>query len=411
MKIILLIAWRNVWRNKRRSLVVISSISMGIFAMILSMGLINGMNRQMVDNAITSSLGHLSMHKKGYLESMKPEFNFFPSEKILTQIKQLKNLVAFAPRIKAHAMLRSSEAARGIVLVGIDPMLEEKITKIKEYIIPDRQSSFLSDPSDQGILISRLIAHKLDLKPGDKLVVMIQDKGNEIRGVGMVVRALFETPIESFDKYIAYTGIKTMQSMVGFKDHISEINLILRNKDDASEAKENLLQSLGETGVEIRTWKEMAPGLVSSIALFDMMMYIFFSIVFATVIFSIANTLIMSIMERFYEIGVMKSIGTNPYWIFFMVLAEAITLSFVGLSLGILCGALVIAILSFTGLDFSFFLESMRIWGTGSKIYPGIKGMDLAVAVFIVLATTIIAALYPAFKAARIRPIEAVHFH
>ena len=139
-------------------------------------------------------------------------------------------------------------------------------------------------------------------------------------------------------------------------------------------------------------------------------MFIFFSIIFITVIFSVANTLIMSIMERFHEIGVMKSIGTRPKWISFMVIFEAINLGLVGLAAGIGAGLIFIYILSINGLDFSFYMESMRIWGTGNIIYPFIKIRDIIMAFIIVFITTIIAAIYPAIKAARIKPLDALHF-
>jgi ABC-type lipoprotein release transport system permease subunit len=154
----------------------------------------------------------------------------------------------------------------------------------------------------------------------------------------------------------------------------------------------------------------MAPYLVSAVKLFDIIMYVFFMIVFITVIFSVANTLIMAIMERFHEIGVMKSIGTRPSWIFNMVLFEAINLGIVGLVAGIVVGVAITGLLAISGIDLSFYAESMRVFGTGSVIYPAIKTLDIVVATLIVLITTIIAALYPALKAARIKPLDALHF-
>ena len=150
--------------------------------------------------------------------------------------------------------------------------------------------------------------------------------------------------------------------------------------------------------------------MLRAIKLFDMTMYIFFSIIFVTVVFSVANTLIMAIMERFREIGVMKSIGTRPAFIVAMVIFEAVNLGFVGLAAGMIFGELFILIFSFTGIDFSFYSESMRTMGTGNIIYPTLKTADIAISALIVLVTTVLAALYPAFKAARIKPLEALHY-
>ena len=139
-------------------------------------------------------------------------------------------------------------------------------------------------------------------------------------------------------------------------------------------------------------------------------MVVIFIIVFITVIFSIANTLIMSIIERFHELGVMKSIGTRPSRVFFIVMYEAMCLGLLGLALGIAVSVPIVLILGKTGIDFSFALESMRKWGTGSVIYPVISPRDIVSASLVVFITTFIAALYPALKAARIKPLDALNY-
>jgi len=245
---------------------------------------------------------------------------------------------------------------------------------------------------------------------GDRLVVMFQDTGRELTGNAFTVKGLFQTPISSFDKYVVYTGINTLQKMTGLENRISEISIITHKKEQVDVAAAQMREDLSEKQLEILTWKNMAPSLVRSVALFDTMMYIFFAIIFITVIFSIANTLIMAIMERFHEIGVMKSIGTRPSWIGGMVMFEAVNLGLVGLAAGMAAAILVISLLGATGIDFGFYAESMRMWGTGTVIYPSLKTMDFVVSALIVFANTIIAAVYPALKAARIKPLDALHY-
>ena len=154
----------------------------------------------------------------------------------------------------------------------------------------------------------------------------------------------------------------------------------------------------------------MAPNLVNAIKLMDKMLLIYYAIFFITVVFSIANTLIMSILERFHEIGVMKSIGTRPSQVFFVVMFEALNLGAVGLLAGLTIGMALILTLSWTGIDFSAFMEAMRQWGAGSIIYPFITLKDFIITTIVVELTSIIAAIYPAIKAARIKPLEALHY-
>jgi ABC-type lipoprotein release transport system permease subunit len=275
---------------------------------------------------------------------------------------------------------------------------------------PETASRFIADPDAGEVLISQSLARKLDLAVGDRLVLMVQDLHNEIIGEGLVVTGLFESPMESFDKYTVFVGLKKLQRITGLGGAISGLTLLLADKDRILPERNRLRKALQGRGLEVLSWQDMAPNLVKAVALFDAMMYIFFAIVFATVIFSIANTLIMAVMERFHEIGVMKSIGTRPSWVFAMILFEAVNLGLVGLAAGIASGLALTWILGLTGINLSFYMESMRTWGTGSVIYPAIKPADIAVSAIIVFTTTLAAAIYPALKAARIKPLDALHF-
>ncbi|MDM8551293.1 ABC transporter permease [Desulfobacterales bacterium HSG2] len=405
MKTFFMIGWRNLWRNKRRSLVVITSIALGIFAMLFSMGIMNGMNNQMVENTISTSLGHISIHRKGFQDDMKLQNSFVPSEEIQGA---LADFPTHAPRLKLEGMIRSSEASRGVLIMGIEPENEKSVTKIFDYTLGE--NAWLSDSGSHDILISKTLAEKLDLLVGDKVVVMFQDIEKEMVGVAFKVKGLYQSPIDSFDKYVVFTGIDALQELTGMGERISEITVHTGHRKKVDTAAERIRKSVSDPGIEILTWKDMAPNLLSAVQLFDNMMYVFFSIIFITVIFSIANTLIMAIMERFHEIGVMKSIGTRPSWIAAMVLFEAVNLGFVGLLAGSVSGMIVTFLFSVNGIDFSLYMESVRLWGTGHIIYPALKPADIIACSLIVLVTTIIAALYPAIKAARIKPLEALHY-
>ncbi len=409
MKILFIMGWRNLWRNKRRSFVVILSISIGIFAMILSMAIMNGFNIQMVENTIKTSLGHIAIHEKGFQDNMKLKYNFKMSASIINALND-KNILSYAPRVKVTGMARSSEASRGVMIVGIDPEKEKKVSSIFEYTDKKNGSRFINGKDEDAVLISGSLAKMLDLELGDRLVLMFQDKNNQIIGLGMRIIGFFVTPIESFDKYVIFTPIKKLQSATGLENNISELSIILKNTRRLERTKQKLIKQINDNNLEILSWKDMAPSLVSAVNLFDQMMYVFFMIIFITVIFSVANTLIMAIMERFHEIGVLKSIGTRPLRIFSLIMFEALNLGFVGLIAGVIVGITCTELLGISGIDFSFYSESMRTWGSGSIIYPAFKIPDIIAATIIVLITTIIAAIYPAMKAARIKPLVALHY-
>lgn len=391
-------------------MVIVLSMGLGIFFMLLTIAFMNGMNRQMVENTINTSLGHIAIHARGFQKSMELTTCFIPSGRIEAELSGSAGIKSYAPRVKVQAMVQSAQASRGVLVVGIDPEKEKEVSSIYEYTLKDGNSRFLSGPGDKGILISRTLAKKLDLLAGDKLVLMLQDKNNDIQAAGMTVTGLYESPVDSFDKFVVFTGIDTIRKISGIGRNISELTIIVRDRKNVDKVKRGLLNDLKDDSLEILSWKDMAPNLVSAVALFDSMMYIFFMIIFITIVFSIANTLIMAIMERFHEIGVMKSIGTRPLWIFSLVMLEAVNLSLVGLAFGLLAGIMFSVITGYTGINLGFYMESMRTWGTGSVIYPYIRLQDIMVSLLIVIVTAFLAALFPAIKAARINALKALHY-
>jgi putative ABC transport system permease protein len=410
MKTFIMLGWRNLWRQKRRSLVVIMSITLGVLMMIFALALMNGIIAQMLDNSISTKLGHIAIHKKGFFENMKLESNFYPDPRILRLLQKDKDIVASSPRVKTIAMIRTSESSRGVIVIGVYPDKEKKISRLNEYTLPDEGGKFLDDPDANDILISKSLATKLDVMVGDKIVLILQDNKNEKTGVGLNVKGFFQTPVRDYDNSVVYMGIKRLQTITGLGDNVSEIMVIAKKKEIVDSVKQRLVKGIGAGDLEILSWKDMAPYLVSAISLIDKLLWIYYAIFFITVVFSIANTLIMSIMERFHEIGVMKSIGTRPSQIFFIIMFEAINLGAVGLASGLIFGVGLVTILSYTGIDFSIFMEAMRQWGAGSIVYPFVYLKDFIVTILVVEFTTVIAAIYPAVKAARIKPLDALHY-
>ncbi len=409
MKMIFLLSWRNVWRNRRRSLVVITSIGLGILMMFFMMGISKGMNYQMVDNTISTSLGHVSVHRKGFLDNIKPSYSFVPDEDFMERMKSSKGF-SWAPRVKVQAMIRSSESSRGVMIAGIDPERERTVSGIYEYTSKENGSDFLKSSEARDILISKRTAEKLDLVVGDRLVLILQDVHGEMTGEALTVKGIFSSPVGDFDKHVVFTGLKNLQRITGIGSRISEITIKAENRDLSYRIKKRVEPWLKSTDVVVKTWQEMAPSIVSAIRLYDSMMYVFFAIVFTTIVFSVANTMVMAIMERFHEIGVMKCLGTKPLNIFIMILIESLNLGLLGMAAGMIAGGLVLGVLTVTGLDLSFFSETMSILGSGTVIYPVVTVKDFFASMVIVSCTAVIAALYPAVKAARIRPLKALHF-
>lgn len=404
------LGWRNIWRNKRRSMVVISSIGTGVLLMLFTMSLVNGMNYQMIDNTISTSLGHVSIHRKGFSENLKPSYGFMPDRLLYERTGSAHEVAGWAPRVKIQGMIRSSEASQGVIITGIDPARERTVSMLPQYMLKGMGEGYPESSDGQWIIISKQLAEKLDLIPGDRLVLMLQDRNNVIVGESFYLRGVYYSPIDSFDKFVVFTGIKKLQSFAAMGDSISEISVRTRDRNLSTAAKNEIAGFITESSIEVKTWQEMAPSMMSAIRLYDAIMFIFFMIIFITVIFSVANTMIMAVMERFHELGVMKCIGTRPFNIFLMVTSEAVNLGIAGLASGLAASMILLGVFAWTGIDLTIFSESMRIWGTGSVIYPLLMVKDIISSTVIVFITAVIASVYPALKAARIKPMEALNF-
>lgn len=410
MKTFILLGWRNLWRQKRRSLVVIFSITLGVFMMMFGLSLNNGIIMQMLDNSISTKLGHIAIHKKGFFEDMKLTTNFHADERIFKALGKDRDIIASAPRVKAFAMIRTGESSRGVLVIGVSPEKEKNVSRMNDYMVKQGGGSFIDDPDTHDIVISKSLADKLDVMLGDRIVMMLKDVNNETVGVGLTVKGFFQTPVEDYDSSVVFMGITKLRTITGIGDNISEITVITKNKDIVDPVKARIIKALDDNTLEVMSWKDMAPYMLKAIELMDKMLMIYYAIFFITVVFSIANTLIMSILERFHEIGVMKSIGTRPTQVFFIIMFEALNLGAVGLLVGLGTGSLFVKILAFTGIDFSIFMDAMRQWGAGSIIHPFLYWKDYIIMTLVVELTTIIAAIYPAVKAARIKPLEALHY-
>lgn len=238
------LSWRNVWRNKRRSLVVISSIGVGVFMMLVIMAVMNGTNYQMIDNTISTSLGHVSIHKKGFMDNIKASYGFTPDAGLYSALDRVAGISGWAPRVKVQGIVRTSESSQGVMITGIDPVRESGVSEIYKYTSKTGGSEFLEDPSAGDVLISEQLARKLDLVVGDRLVVMLQNSSDEISGEALIVRGLFQSPIDSFDKYVIFTGIEKLQSAAGMKNRISEISIRTETRESSSPVKAEIARFL-----------------------------------------------------------------------------------------------------------------------------------------------------------------------
>ncbi|MFZ1082662.1 MAG: ABC transporter permease [Candidatus Kryptoniota bacterium] len=397
------IAWRNILRSKRRSLILIISIMIGVMTMILTDGFSVGMMRQMLTNQIGADAGYIQVHKKGY--QTNPALKNSIADPIVVQegLTKLSSSCKISERLRTFGLISSANNSSGVSIVGVDPNAERKVTTIYKYI---DDGTYLSDKPDQ-IVLSTSTAEKLKIGLGDKVVIMASRLDGGVGSEACRVVGLFETFDSGFDQSHVYVPLQTARQMLGAQDRVSEfvVNPVDAKQTDAIAA---LLKSALPGSYEVLTYKQMLPLLVMQLQLYYETIYIFYVIIAIALIFGIVNTMLMAVMERTHEFGVDMAIGMSNKKLFIMILIESAYLGLTGTVVGLVAAFAIFIPLSYSGWNLAMFSESLKSLGVGTTIYPIMTASSLANTIIIIPLATIVGAIYPALRAVKLQPVEAI---
>lgn len=395
-------AWRNVGRNPRRTGIIGSAIAIGLGATILAMSINYGMIVGMVRTAIDLELGHVQVHGVGFEEKPGLEIRLEPSSLERARLEDLPGLIGWAPRVRHEGLVSSPRAAVGVRVVGVEPGREASVSQIATSIVEG--SFFGSEP--RRVVMGARLAERLKVKPGDKVVISAQDLAGDLTGEAFRVAGLFRTPSRELDESAVFLRLGEAQEMLGLGEAISELVLRMEEGADPELLAGQLSARLG-VGVEVRTWGEMRPALVAMVTMFDQIGWILYAAVFIAMAFGIANVLMMSLYERIREVGIMMAIGMRPGRMVAAMLAESLLLTSLGVGIGLLAGLGGVALIS-DGIDLSRWGDGLTSYGIPTRIIPLVRPGDLRDPVVIAVVTAILASLWPALRASRIRPADAI---
>ncbi|MHB8791325.1 MAG: ABC transporter permease [Desulfobulbaceae bacterium] len=398
------IALRNIFRQPRRSALTILAISFSVFCVIVFQALKVGMHQKMVDSALSLDLGTIQIHRTGY-EANITLFQSLPEADTLLQTLAENGFTAYSPRIKAPALILAGQRSSSVLLSGIHPEQEQKVTLIHsrltagEYLPPDRES----------LLISQGLADNLKLRVGDDVSLMLQDVFGKPVVKKIRISGLYATGLSSFDMHHLYLPLSTLQNFLAAGSEVTEIALAA----DPGEAKRLAALLAEKTEPDkhrITPWQEMAPDIVQLMELNDATFKLLVVIIFFIAAMGIANTMNSVIFERFREFGTIAAIGTTPSEIVTMVSLESLFLGGFACAAGTGAALLVCAFLGVHGVDLSHFTSSNQYFTAGAVLRPAILPGDIASANVITMFTALVAGLYPALKASRLNPVDALNY-
>jgi len=400
------LAWRNIWRNKRRTAVILTAVVIGVWSMILLGSLMRGMAVGMIQNGIATLTGHLQIHHKGYRSDPAIE-NSIPNPEVVVAAlkKEMPEGTLWSPRVRLNAVVSNARHSAGVTLVGIDPVSEAKISFIGSAISRGRH---LTPDNKNGIIVGQALLDQFETKLGRKLVLMSQDTNQEIASRAFRIVGVFKAEMESTEKLFVFVNRTESQKMLKLENGISEIAIIFPGKPDNPDAYQALKTALSAQNFEVHTWRELLPFQMAYLKLLDGFMWIWYLVVFVAMGFGIVNTTLMAVFERMREFGLLKALGMKPWWILREVLTESLLLLISGMAIGNFLGFICIYALSISGIDLSALAAGAEYAGISRVIYPAIAIKDVLLSNFIVLFLGILVSAYPAVKAARFTPVEAL---
>lgn len=407
---ILQISWKNVWRNKARSLVIMSAVTIGLFGGIFSFALMMGGTMQRIDSAIKNETASLQLHNPAYLEESDIKNNIENPKKFIQYIEKLPEVKGITDRLKSTGMISTAYASTGLVINGIYPDKEIKVTQLFNSMMA---GEYLNESDQIPIIIGRKLAKKLNAEVGDKLILSVPEIEGDIAYGAFILKGIYDTQNDMFDGLHAYIKKSDLAGLIGVTEEATtELAVSLIDSELSDRITETLktkfTTEIESESIAIRSWKEIDPTLGMMIDSMSYFSWIFVGIILVALAFGIVNTMLMVVLERVHEIGMLMAIGMNKLRVFMMIMWETVFLSVTGGIAGMLFSVAFISYYQYYGMDFSMVAEGMNAFGYSAIIYPEAPlSFYLEVSTMIVV-TAILASIYPALKALKLNPAEAV---
>lgn len=402
------LAWKNLWRNRRRTFITLAAMAFSVMLVQTFHNLSFGVYAQMVDSGVRAGSGHIAVYRGDYVESRNEKLSFDPRE-LPQEIARLKGVEAVLPRVYLPGLAQSSRGSRGILLTGVDPKAERAVNPFLKNL--PRDQMVRPDHPEDAVLGSRLV-RELKIGKGEKFVITVQSRSGELASELFRVRGVVHSGIKNVDRTLVLVDRQRAAAMGGVPGQIHELAVILRRAGDirtALPAIGHLLRNRKD--LHAVPWEKAMPNLANAIRLDYSSQQFIFVIVLLIVTIGVVNTFLMAVMERIREFGVILALGATPGRLRWMVLTEAAVLGAGALILGTLLGSLATWYLVAHGIDLRAFLPQGLEYG-GVVFDPILRATwDLAwmakIALYVV-ALSLLASLYPAVKAGRVQPAEAM---
>ncbi|MGA7722467.1 MAG: FtsX-like permease family protein [Ignavibacteriaceae bacterium] len=406
MKLLIKLAWRNIWRNKRRSLLTLAAIVFASLAAIAMRGIQLGTFSLNIKNAVELFSGYIQIQDKGYLENPTLNASFKVNDKMVSALKSTPGVLSYSPRIYADGLICFKNNSSGVSIMGIQPGLEKNVTTFQQNI--DRGKFFESDSTNEIVLGSKLMDN-LNAKIGDEVILLSQGYDGTLGNQKFKITGTVKIGARELESAVTFMGLKTSQSLLGMGPRISVIAIKAEDIERLKGIKDSLTRNVNNPNLSVLLWNEVSPEMQQQINLSNIRGILFNGILIVIVAFGILNTVLMSVTERFKEFGVVLSIGMPQLKLTYIIYIETFFITIIGLLLGNIIGFAV---------NYYFVIHPIVFGGELKKLYEMYHYLPLAqssvqFSIFLnvslsIIIISLLACVYPAYKVYKLEPLKGI---
>lgn len=410
----LMLAWRNLWRHRRRTVVTLSSIAIGFGLAVLMIGFGDGAHNSMIRNAIKLGEGHVTVQPRGYLES-PANYRYLADGRALRKRIDAMGLAArVEPRISLQVLASTASNSVGAALEGIHGVSDERAHMLRPQLVA---GDWFDAGDERGIVIGDGMARKLKARIGAKVVLMAGLQGGDSQAQLGRVRGIFDSRVDELDDFLVLADMALARKfLVGEgadadQEPVTRFAVFLDDPDSLVASAAALKHTMDSAQVVALDWREMMPQLVQFLFLDDAGNYVFLLLILVMVVFGIVNTVLMSVLERTREFGLLRALGLGRRHLLVLVFLESLLLGVLAVAIGWVIGGGAHAWFAHAGIDVTVFVgENTAMMGTFMDpiIRTELSGARIWQLSWIIFAATLGSGIYPAIKAARVTPVQAL---
>ncbi len=408
------LAWRNLWRNPRRTSITVAAIALGYAMLLFVACLMEGLRQQMIENGTSLVLSQIQVHAPDYYPNRSLQKTLGAERgtevgAILAMVTSDTRVNSAAPRVYGHGLASAARQSGGVELVGVAPDQEKKVTVLHTRII---KGSYLNERMPKGIVLGDKLATTIGVGVGSEIALLVQAADGAMGNDLYAVAGIFHTGLDPIDRGLVLMPLSSLQDLLHLaSNRIHEVGIRLHDATEAGAVARTLEARLGQTlAVRVRSWPELAPELAAYVQFNRGVTVMLFFVFFLLAVMGIMNTMLMAVFERTRELGMLMGLGMRPIQVVGVVVAEAAGLALVSLVLGVALGAPILWYLQVHGLELGGAASEIAVAGVpvghlwyGRQDFPAYAQAALGLAI-----TAVVSALYPALRAAHYRPTEAL---